>query len=248
MIGGNVASNAGGLRLTRYGSLHGSVLGLEVVLADGTVLDLRSSLRKDNTGLHLRNLFIGSEGTLGIITKVNVLTPVRPTSVQTALLVCNTFDDVLNAIQCARLNAAEVISALEFIDAPTMAFVLKHTPQARAVFNADSDALAVTDEQAAAGGPFYLLVETHGSNAEHDAAKLDAFVADAAGERGVVNDGVVAQTQAQMKNMWLLREGIAPALRSAGHVWKYDVSVPLANMYEIGGWSECLCCCRAVCV
>lgn len=81
-IGGNVATNAGGLRLVRYGSLHGTVLGVEAVLADGTIVDNVSSLRKDNTGYHLHHLLIGSEGTLGVITKVAIATPRRPKSVQ----------------------------------------------------------------------------------------------------------------------------------------------------------------------
>lgn len=80
-IGGNVATNAGGLRLLRYGSLHGTVLGLEVALPDGTILNNMSTLRKDNTGLDLKQLFIGSEGTIGIVTGVSLLTPRRPTSV-----------------------------------------------------------------------------------------------------------------------------------------------------------------------
>lgn len=75
LVGGNVATNAGGLRFIRYGPLHGTVVGLEVVLADGTVLDLMSAMRKDNTGYHLRQLFIGSEGTLGVITKVALFCP-----------------------------------------------------------------------------------------------------------------------------------------------------------------------------
>lgn len=77
-IGGNVATNAGGLRLLRYGSLHGTVLGLEVVLPDGTILENLSTLRKDNTGYDLKQLFIGSEGTLGVITGVSILTPRKP--------------------------------------------------------------------------------------------------------------------------------------------------------------------------
>ncbi|PNJ10547.1 D2HGDH isoform 4 [Pongo abelii] len=85
-IGGNVATNAGGLRFLRYGSLHGTVLGLEVVLADGTVLDCLTSLRKDNTGYDLKQLFIGSEGTLGIITAVSILCPPKPRAVNVAFL------------------------------------------------------------------------------------------------------------------------------------------------------------------
>ncbi|NXT96485.1 D2HDH protein, partial [Anhinga rufa] len=85
-IGGNVATNAGGLRLLRYGSLRGTVLGLEVVLADGSALDCLASLRKDNTGYDLKQLFIGSEGTLGVITAVSILCPQKPKAVNLALL------------------------------------------------------------------------------------------------------------------------------------------------------------------
>merc|ERR550534_3472580 len=91
-IGGNVATNAGGIRLLRYGSLHGSVLGLEVVLSDGRVLDCLQALRKDNTGLDLKQLFIGSEGTLGIITAVAILCPTKPNAVTTAFLALESFE------------------------------------------------------------------------------------------------------------------------------------------------------------
>jgi D-2-hydroxyglutarate dehydrogenase len=90
-IGGNVSTNAGGLRFVRYGSLHGNVLGLEVVLANGTVLDMLATLRKDNTGYDLKHLFIGSEGSLGIVTKVSILTPAKLPSVNVAFLACNDY-------------------------------------------------------------------------------------------------------------------------------------------------------------
>lgn len=90
-IGGNVSTNAGGLRLVRYGSLHGNVLGVEAVLANGTVLDMLKTLRKDNTGYDLKHLFIGSEGSLGIVTKVSILTPPKLSSVNVALLACKDY-------------------------------------------------------------------------------------------------------------------------------------------------------------
>ena len=93
-IGGNVSTNAGGLRLMRYGSLKGSVLGVEAVLADGTVLDLLNTLRKDNTGYDLKQLFIGSEGSLGVITKVAIATPRKATSKQVVVLACTSFQKV----------------------------------------------------------------------------------------------------------------------------------------------------------
>jgi len=90
-IGGNISTNAGGLRFIRYGSLHGNVLGLEVVLADGTILDMLTTLRKDNTGYDLKHLFIGSEGSLGVVTKVAVLTPAKLPATNVAFLSCNDY-------------------------------------------------------------------------------------------------------------------------------------------------------------
>ncbi|ONK75735.1 uncharacterized protein A4U43_C03F19990 [Asparagus officinalis] len=90
-IGGNISTNAGGLHFIRYGSLHGNILGLEVVLADGTILDMLTTLRKDNTGYDLKHLFIGSEGTLGIVTKVSILTPPKLVSTNVAFLACEDF-------------------------------------------------------------------------------------------------------------------------------------------------------------
>lgn len=101
-MGGNVATNAGGLRLLRYGSLHGNVLGLTVVLADGQVLDLLSTMRKDNTGYDLKQLFIGSEGTLGVITEVAILTPTKPISTNVALFACESFAQVQRAFVTAK--------------------------------------------------------------------------------------------------------------------------------------------------
>ena len=102
-IGGNVSTNAGGLRLLRYGNLHGSVLGLEVVLADGSVMDCLSQLKKDNTGYDLKHLFIGSEGTLGFVTKVALQCPTRPKAVNVAFLGLESFDHVLKTFKTVML-------------------------------------------------------------------------------------------------------------------------------------------------
>jgi FAD/FMN-containing dehydrogenase len=108
-IGGNVATNAGGLRLLRYGSLHGTVLSLEVVLADGTIMEVGKPLRKDNTGYDLKQLFIGSEGTLGIITGVTILTPPKPNGVNVALLGLPSYEKVMKAFSLAKKDLGEVI-------------------------------------------------------------------------------------------------------------------------------------------
>merc|ERR1719221_741905 len=125
-IGGNVATNAGGLRFLRYGSLHGSVLGLEVVLADGTVLDNLTALRKDNTGYDLKQLFIGSEGTLGVITGVALALPRAPTSVQLAFLACESYEGVLETFSAAKRDLGEVLSAVEFLDHESFELVTSH--------------------------------------------------------------------------------------------------------------------------
>ncbi|KAL2775378.1 D-2-hydroxyglutarate dehydrogenase, mitochondrial isoform 3 [Daubentonia madagascariensis] len=125
-IGGNVATNAGGLRFLRYGSLHGTILGLEVVLADGTTLNCLTSLRKDNTGYDLKQLFIGSEGTLGVITAVSILCPPKPKAVNVAFLGCPGFAEVLQTFSTCKRMLGEVLSAFEFMDAECMQLVGRH--------------------------------------------------------------------------------------------------------------------------
>jgi FAD/FMN-containing dehydrogenase len=125
-IGGNCATNAGGIRLLRYGSLHGSVMGIEAVLADGQVLDCLSGLRKDNTGYDLKQMFIGSEGSLGFITGVSILAPTAPAAQNVALLACPTFEAVLATLAAAKSQLGEILSAFEFFDNDAMKVTLEH--------------------------------------------------------------------------------------------------------------------------
>ncbi|GJP84189.1 hypothetical protein CLOP_g14277 [Closterium sp. NIES-67] len=218
-IGGNVSTNAGGIRLLRYGSLHGSVLGLEVVLADGTVVDMTRALRKDNTGYDLKQLFIGAEGTLGVVTRVVLLAPPRSPSVHVALLGCSSFDAVQRVFCESRRHLGEVLSAAEFFDSNSLRMVLKHNEGTR-------------DPLPDGAYPFYVLIETSGSQAEHDRAKLDAFL-ESVMEEGVVDDGTVAHDSTQAAAIWHLREGVAEALQRAGAVYKYDLSVPVKDLYAL---------------
>jgi D-2-hydroxyglutarate dehydrogenase len=218
--GGNVSTNAGGLRLLRYGSLHGSVLGLEVVLPDGRVLDLLRTLRKDNTGLDLKQLFIGAEGALGVVTAVSLLAPPRPTSVQVAFLALSDFPAVLATLARARAQLGEVLSACEFLDRESLELCVERLEGARDPLPESSSAAA-----------HYMVVETSGSNAEHDRAKLDAFL-ESALEAGDVLDGTVAADTAQARALWRLREGVTEALVKAGAVYKYDISMPQVRRPE----------------
>ncbi|KAI9315648.1 hypothetical protein BX666DRAFT_2048524 [Dichotomocladium elegans] len=228
-IGGNIATNAGGLRLLRYGSLHGTVLGLEVVLPDGTILDNMSTLRKDNTGYDLKQLFIGSEGTIGVITGVSILTPHRSKAVNVALLGLNSFEDVQKAFKKSRVELSEILSekihvlmgsfadpAFEFWDINALQMFKKHATPKEVMQNEY---------------PFYVLIETSGSNKDHDDEKLTTYLENMMTE-GVAEDGVVAQDESQIRSLWSLREGFTEALGKEPAVYKYDISMPVPKIYE----------------
>ncbi|GBG68855.1 hypothetical protein CBR_g3549 [Chara braunii] len=218
-IGGNVSTNAGGIHFLRYGSLRALVLGLEVVLADGTVLDMMSEVRKDNTGYDVKQLFIGAEGTLGVITKAAILAARRPSSVHVAFLACNSFEDVKRTFSAARKELGEILSAYEVLDRQSIDLVLKHIEDT-------SDPLPDSRQ------PFYILIETSGSNKEHDRSKMKAFV-DNSKRSGLFVDGLLAQDEEQMAALWHIRKGVGHALQRAGAHYKYDLSIPMIHFYEL---------------
>ena len=216
-IGGNVATNAGGLRFLRYGSLHGNVLGLEVVLPDGTVLDDLGKLKKNNTGYDIKQLFIGGEGTIGIITGVSIACPQRSKAVNVAFFGLPSYDHVQRAFKEAKVQLGEILSAFELMDAKSQHYVQQVTGNKRPL---EGD------------HPFYCLIETSGSNAEHDSEKLENFLEHVMGEE-IVSDGVLAQDETQIKSLWGWREGITEALGHMGGVYKYDISIPLSELYQL---------------
>lgn len=216
-IGGTVATNAGGLRLLRYGSLHGSVLGLEVVLANGKIVSSIDALRKDNTGYDLKQLFIGSEGTLGVITGLSILCPPRPKNFNVAFLGVESYEAVMKTFVKAKSELGEILSAFEFMDESCQELAKKHLKTAYPL-----------EEQ----HPFYILIETSGSNGEHDLEKLEAFL-ESAFENEVIQDGVIAQDETQLKGLWNWREQIPEACQINGGVYKYDVSLPLSDLYGL---------------
>ncbi|KAK2879972.1 hypothetical protein FQN49_000698 [Arthroderma sp. PD_2] len=216
-IGGNVATNAGGLRLLRYGSLHGNVLGLEAVLPDGTIMEDMSLLRKNNTGYDLKQLFIGGEGTIGIITGVSIICPQRPKATNVAFFGLESFEHARKAFLEAKGQLSEILSAFELMDGQSQDVVrqvtgLKHPLEG--------------------SHPFYCLVETSGSNGEHDNEKLEAFLEHVMGE-SIVADGVLAQDETQAQALWRWREGVTESLSHLGGTYKYDVSIPLKELYQL---------------
>ncbi|KAG2350529.1 FAD-binding domain-containing protein [Suillus weaverae] len=221
-IGGNISTNAGGLRLLRYGSLHGTVLGLEVVLPDGTILDQLSTLRKDNTGYDLKQLFIGGEGTLGIVTGVSILTPPAPQATNNIFLALPRFDNVLPLFQTVKRQLGEIMSAFEYIDRTAYDMGLQHG--LGPLLSADE----VGDSQC------FVLVETSGGNQDHDLEKLNNLLENLlTADEPLINTGVLSQSPTQFNSIWALREGLTECVQKEGKPYKYDVSVPLADFQKV---------------
>nr|XP_031839412.1 D-2-hydroxyglutarate dehydrogenase, mitochondrial [Nomia melanderi] len=220
LIGGCVSTNAGGLRLLRYGNLHGNVLGLEAVKADGKVVDCLNTLKKDNTGYHLKHMFIGSEGTLGVVTKVAIQCPPLPRAVNVAFLGLNSFDKVLKAFCLAKNELGEILSSFEMMDKLSLDVSLS-------VFGLRSPLTSVPD-----GHDFYVLMETSGSKTEHDEEKLASFVERALAD-DIIEDGTLTSDPAKIKNIWSLRERISEGVLRDGYVFKYDLSIPLPSFYKV---------------
>ncbi|KAK8115076.1 uncharacterized protein PG998_000372 [Apiospora kogelbergensis] len=216
-IGGNVATNAGGLRLLRYGSLHGTVLGIEAVLPDGTIVDDLGKLRKNNTGYDLKQLFIGGEGTIGMITAVSIQCPQRSHAVNVAFLAGESYEKIQQVFREAKSQLGEILSAFELMDLKSQQLVQK-------VRNSNSP---LEGEH-----PFYCLIETSGSNSEHDSEKLEKFLEDVM-TKEIVTDGVLAQDETQLRSLWSQREGIPECLGHWGGVYKYDLSIPLEDLYKL---------------
>ncbi len=216
-VGGNVATNAGGLRLLRYGSLHGSVLGMEAVLPDGTIMNDLCTLRKNNTGYDLKQLFIGAEGTLGIITKLCIQCPQRSPAINVAFFGLESFEKAQLAFREAKSQLSEILSAFELMDGLSQDLVHR----------VKQDKKPLEGEH-----PFYCLIETSGSNGDHDYEKLEKFLEDVM-TKEIIADGVVAQDETQIKSLWSWRESVPEVSAHWGGVYKYDVSIPLAEMYGI---------------
>ena len=213
-IGGNLATNAGGVNVIRYGSARAMVLGLEVVLADGSVLNGLRSVRKDNAGYDLKQLFVGSEGTLGIITAATLRLFPDPGETATALLAIRQSGDAVRLLARLRAALADRIEAFELISGPIMELVERHIPDSKLPF----------DEKHA----WFVLVEAAtGDGADAFEQALLAAVVDSA-----VIDAVIAKNAAEADRLWRLRHSVAEAERQAGEAVKHDISVPISRLQE----------------
>jgi len=212
-IGGNIATNAGGTHVLRYGMTRALVLGLEAVLADGSVLDMARALHKDNTGYDLRQLLIGSEGTLGVVTAATLRLFPRPEVSVTALAAVPSPQAAVALLGALQARTGGLLSAFELIPRIALEFVTRH--------------IADTLDPMSAPSPWYVLMEATGGREANIAATFENGLADAVSD-GLVTDAVVAASQAQAAALWKLRESISEAQKREGSSIKHDISVPVA--------------------
>jgi FAD/FMN-containing dehydrogenase len=230
-VGGNIATNAGGVKVIRYGLTRQWVLGLEVVVASGETLELGGALEKNNTGVDLRQLFIGSEGTLGIVTEATLKLVRLPGKLDVLLFAVPDLAGVLRLFRETRA-APLTLAAYEMFTAECLARVVKHR-KLRPPLESPS--------------PYYVLVELEDASREAIETWVQSLF-----DREIVQDGVLAQTMAEARDLWALREGISESLSATGLPHKNDIALPIAALEafsaELGdvfarrypGWEVCV--------
>ncbi len=212
-VGGNAATNAGGINVIRYGMMRNHILGLEVVTADGTILSSMNRMLKNNAGYDLKQLFIGSEGTLGIVTRLVIKLETASKSTQTALCALDNFGSVINLLQHMKKKTGPRLTAFEvmwgtYFDAVTEEGFHK-SPMNR-------------------GYPYYVITECSGSNPETDDAIFMSAMEDAL-ETNLIRDAVIPKSEAERNSVWIVREGFEPVLTNKP-LFLYDVSLPIKDM------------------
>lgn len=217
-IGGNLSSNAGGVNVLRYGMARNLVLGLEVVLADGQIWNGLRALRKDNTGYDLKQLFIGAEGTLGVITAAVLRLFPKPRETQTAWLAVKSPKAAVDLLTFCRERLGDTISSFELLADLVVDEVLTYLPDGRAPLTKPT--------------PWHVLMEVSWSLDEGLADRLQSVLA-AAMDRGLLTDGMMATNEHQRKALWLIRESPTDAFAKAGVVLRHDVSVPVAKVPDL---------------
>lgn len=218
-IGGNLSTNAGGNRVIRYGMTRDLVLGVEAVLADGTIIDGLHKLRKNNTGYDLKQLFIGSEGTLGVITRAVLKLSPKPTSQVVAMCGVKDFPRVMELLLHAQSSLGSNLSAFEVIWQNTYKLIDAHVPHAT---------VPLPDHHG-----FYVLIESMGSNADKDSELFLATLA-AASDKELVADVIIADSDTKIKNLWTVRDAAAEIYPGVGYMHTYDVSLNVSDMGYFG--------------
>jgi len=214
-IGGNLATNAGGVHVLAHGSMRDLALGVEVALADGRLLSTLGALRKDNTGYDLTRLFIGSEGTLGVITAATLKLFPRPRSRAVAFLGLRDPAEALRLLNFVKGRAGPLLNAFELVSRLGLELVLRHIPGARAPLAQPHD--------------WYALVEL-AAFADGEAERVAAEILAAALDAGLAQDATIAQSLDQAQALWKLRESLSEAQKREGGSIKHDVAVPVSEI------------------
>ncbi|MBK6862282.1 MAG: FAD-binding oxidoreductase [Ideonella sp.] len=217
-IGGNLATNAGGTQVLRYGNARELCLGLEVVTPAGEIWDGLAGLRKDNTGYALRDLYIGAEGTLGVITAATLKLCPQPAARMTALASCADLEAATRLLQLAHARLGPGLTGFEVMGDLALTLVARHFPQLRRPLAPDPAA------------PWTVLVEQSDSEGEAHARGLFEGLLEAALESGLIADAAVAESVAQSKAMWHLREAIPLAQAEEGANVKHDIALPVSRV------------------
>ena len=217
-IGGNLSTNAGGTAVLHYGNARELVLGLEVVLPDGRIWDGLRGLRKDNTGYDLKQLFIGAEGTLGIITAAVLKLFPKPRDVQTALVGIADPEAAVRLLEIAKSESGDQVTAFEIMPRLGIELVVKHIPDSRDPFTEPH--------------PWYLLIDLGSGRATGALRATLESILEAGMEQELVLDAVFAESHSQAELFWRLRDGLAEAQKPEGGSIKHDVSVPVSRVAE----------------
>lgn len=214
-IGGNLSTNAGGINVLRYGTARAQALGLEVVLADGTIWDGLRTLRKDTAGYDLKQMFIGAEGTLGIITAASLRLYPAIRNPETVLFAVESPDAAVELLAALRSKLSDQLQAFELISARAVRFVLRHIPSSSFPLDRES--------------PWFVLLETSRDSTDDDFAALLMSLH----ESSLITDAVVAKNRTEANNLWHLRHVISESQKKEGASLKHDVSVPVG---DVGGF------------
>ena len=214
MLGGNVSTNAGGTRVIRFGMIRESVLGLEAVLADGTVISSMNTLLKNNSGFDLKQLFIGTEGVLGLVTRIVFRLQVKPRSHNVALVACEDYKKVQQLLNTARQSLGNALCGFEVMW--------------DSYFHEVVEPVGRLPSPVAPAYRFYVIIEATGSNPGTDDRAFEAALTEMF-EQDLVADGALAKSDAEREAIWAIRHEVEWVVRDA-HV--FDVSLPVADVYE----------------
>lgn len=216
-IGGNVSTNAGGNQVIRFGMTRALIMGLEAVLADGTVVSSMNKMLKNNAGYDLKQLFIGTEGTLGIVTRIVLRLYPRLESRCTALCALDTLEDVISLLQLTGSSMGGLLSSFEVMWANYYDFILGEVPTLSSPFDEDFT--------------FYVLMEVEGSNQEQDSSAFQSML-ESALESGLIKDAAIAQSEKEAEQFWKIRDGVADVLPILAMAANFDIGVPIGQMSD----------------